>query len=157
MASTESTGQSTPDLLCQVVTPVGMLGYGFVDEEVTAELERMSQRPAPAAIILDSGSTDSGPGKLALGSMSCPRSSYERDWGKLVKIARKFKVPILISSAGGDGTDEHVNVMLDIIREHAAKPENRSVLESLNRHRRCTDLAKCLEPEGDLTVFWDQA
>jgi hypothetical protein len=125
MAIPESDGESHPEMVCQLVTPVGMLGYGFVDQEVIAELERMSKQPAPTAIILDSGSTDSGPGKLALGSMSAPRASYERDWGKLLKIGRKFKVPIIISSAGGDGTDQHVDEMVNIIREHAAQPENR--------------------------------
>ena len=119
--------QAEPDMnhLCQVITPVGMLGYGFMEAQVAAELERMSTMSTPTAIILDSGSTDSGPGKLALGGMSAPRSSYERDVGKLIKLGQQFSVPVLISSAGGDGADEHVDVILDIIREHAAKLENR--------------------------------
>lgn len=115
----------TADRLCQVVTPVGMLGYGFSESHIIAALEHLSTISTPTAIILDSGSTDSGPSKLALGTMSCPRASYERDWGKLIKLSRQYRVPIIISSAGGDGTDEHVDVMLDIIRELAEDPVNR--------------------------------
>lgn len=113
------------DHLCQVITPVGMLGYGFTDAHVVAGLEKVSRLPTPTAIILDSGSTDSGPGKLTLGGMSCPRASYQRDMGKLVKLGRKFDVPVIISSAGGDGADEHVDVILDVIRELAEEPQNR--------------------------------
>ena len=113
------------DHLCQVITPVGMLGYGFTDSHVVAGLEKVSRLSTPTAIILDSGSTDSGPGKLALGGMSCPRASYERDVGKLIKLGRQFDVPVIIGSAGGDGADEHVEVILDIIRELAEDPRNR--------------------------------
>ncbi|TPX15866.1 uncharacterized protein E0L32_000200 [Thyridium curvatum] len=111
--------ESSP--LCRIVTPVGMLGYGFEDEELNLGLELAlhSGDNAPVAIILDSGSTDSGPAKLALGSMTCPRSSYARDLTKLLEAVLKYRVPLLISSAGGDGTDAHVKEFLDIIGEIA--------------------------------------
>ena len=125
MAILEANGEGPMNHLCQVITPVGMLGYGFTDAHVIAGLEETSKLSSPTAIILDSGSTDSGPGKLVLGGMSCPRASYERDMGKLIKLGRKFNVPIIISSAGGDGADEHVDVILDIIRELAEEPQNR--------------------------------
>ncbi|KAL1608232.1 hypothetical protein SLS60_003171 [Paraconiothyrium brasiliense] len=53
--------------------------------------------------LLDSGSTDSGPEKLALGHMTSPRTSWN--------------VPLVFTSAGGDGSDEHVGEMLDVLRE----------------------------------------
>ena len=103
--------------LCHVVTPVGMLGYGL-DEAVTSEeLACLTSTGVPTAIILDSGSTDSGPSKLATGAMTVPRSSYKRDLRKLVGLVLKHRVPLLISSAGGDGSDAHVDEMLDIIEE----------------------------------------
>lgn len=107
--------------LCRIVTPVGMLGYGFEDEELNLGLELAlhSGDNAPVAVILDSGSTDSGPAKLALGSMTCPRSSYARDLTKLLEAVLKYRIPLLISSAGGDGTDAHVKEFLDIIGEIA--------------------------------------
>ena len=103
--------------LCSIVTPVGMLGYGFDEEELYRGLELSLQTAAPTAIILDSGSTDSGPAKLALGSMTCPRSAYARDLKVLIKAVRACGVPLMISSAGGDGSDSHVDEFLNIISE----------------------------------------
>jgi hypothetical protein len=111
--------------LCHIVTPVGMLGYGFEDYQTIAALEQFAPGPAPTAIILDSGSTDSGPSKLALGVMTCPRDSYLRDFGKLLSYVVKYKVPLLTSSAGGDGSDQHVDDFLDMIQEIADRPENK--------------------------------
>ncbi|KAL2071940.1 hypothetical protein VTL71DRAFT_11283 [Oculimacula yallundae] len=106
--------------LCHIITPIGMLGYGF-DAQLTHQClsELKANFPnTPTALIVDSGSTDSGPSKLALGGMTCPRSAYERDIGQLMRLSHQFSVPILISSAGGDGTDAHVDEFLDIIQEH---------------------------------------
>lgn len=110
--------------LCHIITPIGMLGYGF-DENLTREaLQDVQSDGIPTALILDSGSTDSGPAKLATGSMTAPRGNYKRDIEKLLSLSHEFNVPILISSAGGDGTDEHLNVFLDIIRETCDEESN---------------------------------
>ncbi|KAK7214805.1 hypothetical protein V2G26_002808 [Clonostachys chloroleuca] len=108
--------------LCQIVTPVGMMGYGFPEDQVEAALETFSHYPTPTAIILDAGSTDSGPSKLAIGTTTCPRSSYVRDFRKLLTLSIKYSVPLLLSSAGGDGSDEHVDLFLEIIREITQEP-----------------------------------
>ncbi|CAG9947588.1 unnamed protein product [Clonostachys rosea f. rosea IK726] len=108
--------------LCQIVTPVGMMGYGFPEDQVEAALEIFSHYPTPTAIILDAGSTDSGPSKLAIGTTTCPRSSYVRDFRKLLTFSIKYSVPLLLSSAGGDGSDEHVDLFLEIIREITQEP-----------------------------------
>ena len=113
---------SPTEPLCQVVTPVGMMGYGFPEDQTEAALERFSKLSTPTAIIFDSGSTDSGPSKLALGSTTCPRSSYVRDFRKLLTFSLKYQMPILISSAGGNGSDDHVDLFLQIIREIAQEP-----------------------------------
>ena len=102
--------------LCHIVTPVGMLGYGFDAEQLMQGLESL-QGSTPIAIILDSGSTDSGPQKLALGSMTSPRSAYKDDLLKLMVAVISFKVPLIIGSAGGDGTDGHVDEIVHIIEE----------------------------------------
>lgn len=106
-----------PDLLCQIITPIGMLGYGFDVNDLEKGLEIALLTNTPTAIIIDSGSTDGGPNKLALGSTTTPRSSYERDLRKLIRAVKTFSVPLLISSAGGDGSDAHVKEFLDIIDE----------------------------------------
>ncbi|KAF2499545.1 hypothetical protein BU16DRAFT_603645 [Lophium mytilinum] len=105
-----------------------MLGYSF-DESLTynALLQLSKESPKiPTALILDSGSTDSGPAKLALGAMTCPRSAYERDLRSLMSLSFEFGAPILIGSAGGDGTDAHVDEFLDIIQEITDEPGNES-------------------------------
>ena len=124
-ATGSDANHESPERLCQIVTPVGMLGYGFQAELSAAALEKFSYYDTPTAIILDSGSTDSGPSKLALGNMTCPRASYMRDIGKLLQLVVKYNVPLITSSAGGDGADEHVDEFLDIIREISERDENR--------------------------------
>jgi hypothetical protein len=111
--------------LCQIVTPCGMLGYGIPEQMTAVALESLLLKSTPTALILDSGSTDSGPSKLALGSMTCPRSSYKRDLDALLRLTVKYHVTLLISSAGGDGSDKHVDEILEIIREISAEAMNR--------------------------------
>jgi hypothetical protein len=109
-----------PDALtpiCNIVTPVGMLGYGLHEDQTAAALITKQRNGAPTAIILDSGSTDSGPEKLALGCMSVPRDSYARDLRKLLKLAWNVRVPLIFSSAGGDGSDEHVRELLGVVED----------------------------------------
>jgi hypothetical protein len=103
--------------LCQVITPVGMLGYGFDDKQFDAEVRHLTSIDVPTAIILDSGSTDSGPSKLASGISTCPQSAYKRDLTNLLKAHMKYHIPVLISSAGGDGSDAHVDEFVGIITE----------------------------------------
>lgn len=110
--------------LCGIVTPIGMLGYGFDQDQLLNGLEILTSQHIPASIVVDSGSTDSGPSKLALGSMTCPRSSYKRDLDKLIRAAKAYGVPVLISSAGGSGADAHVREFLDIIAEIMKEPQH---------------------------------
>ncbi|PNP42358.1 hypothetical protein TGAMA5MH_06040 [Trichoderma gamsii] len=112
--------------LCRIITPIGMLGYGFDEAEIQDALESSVQSGIPTAIILDSGSTDSGPAKLALGTMTCPRASYERDLRKLITIIKKYRFPVLIGSGGGDGSDAHVKELVNIVEEILASPDNNS-------------------------------
>ena len=110
--------------LCQIITPVGNMGYGF-DEGVTAhELAHLVPTGIPTAIVLDSGSTDSGPEKLALGNMTCPRAAYVNDLTKLLRLVHTFRVPLIFSSAGGDGSDDHVKEIGEILEEITATQGN---------------------------------
>ena len=126
-----NTENPEPKPICQIITPVGMLGYGFDEALTHYELSRLVPTGIPTAIILDSGSTDSGPQKLALGSMSCPRSAYVKDLAKLLRLVHTFRVPLIFGSAGGDGTDEHVKAMGEIIEEIVAEEENKYVMVTI--------------------------
>ncbi|KAF9774189.1 hypothetical protein IL306_007865 [Fusarium sp. DS 682] len=163
------TTNDKPELkpICQIITPVGMLGYGFDEALTHYELARLVPAGIPTAIILDSGSTDSGPQKLALGSMSCPRSAYANDLAKLLRLVHTFRVPLIFGSAGGDGTDEHVDAIGGIIEEIAAEEENKeytfntislfsnidktTILERLNQGR-LTGCGPCVPPATESEI-----
>ncbi|KAI1137608.1 hypothetical protein F5Y05DRAFT_404776 [Hypoxylon sp. FL0543] len=126
MANQTNDVEESSKPLCHIVTPVGMLGYGLKEDETTAALRFYVATGVPTAMILDSGSTDSGPDRLAQGIMGCPRTAYVRDLRKLLKLVHEFRVPLIFSSAGGDGTDEHVRDIVNVIEEIAAEKGNES-------------------------------
>ncbi|KAJ0296861.1 hypothetical protein COL5a_004915 [Colletotrichum fioriniae] len=126
-ASEESTSMG-PHPLCYIVTPVGCMGYGLDEDACGKELAQLVPSGIPTAIILDAGSTDSGPEKLALGTMTCPRSAYVRDLTKLLKLVHDFRVPLVFGSAGGDGSNEHVRLMEEIIEEICAEENDSQYL-----------------------------
>lgn len=92
-------------------------------------------------IILDSGSTDScvlsrrslgltfpepesfysGPQKLALGHTTCPRDAYVRDLEPLLRASHQHHIPVLLGSAGGDGSNIHVDLFVELVQEISAK------------------------------------
>lgn len=98
----------------RILVPNGMMGYGFPLEDFQRGMERQ-----PHAIVVDAGSTDSGPQKLALGEMTCPQSAYEKELSILVPAAKEANIPLIVSSVGGDGTNEHVDLFVDIVKQIA--------------------------------------
>ncbi|KIW11219.1 hypothetical protein PV08_10519 [Exophiala spinifera] len=98
-----------------ILTPCAILGYGFRSDHFWLGVDKYR----PSAIIVDAGSTDGGPYKLGLNKMTCGRESYIRDLRPMLQACYYRKVKVLISSAGGDGSNAHVAEMLEIIREIA--------------------------------------
>lgn len=96
----------------KIFTPIGMLGYGFSEDIFWNTLKE-----GVNAIIVDSGSTDSGPSKLALGKTTVTYEAYRRDLSLLVSACHSYRVPVLIGSAGGDGANDHVDLFVDIIHD----------------------------------------
>ena len=101
-----------PEEFC-ILTPNAMLGYGYQLDHFLYGIEKYE----PAAIIVDSGSTDGGPYKLGMNKMTCGRGSYVRDLEPILAAAYHKKIKVLIGSVGGDGSSEHVKEMLEIVRE----------------------------------------
>ncbi|KAF2160103.1 hypothetical protein M409DRAFT_70640 [Zasmidium cellare ATCC 36951] len=95
-----------------ILTPVGMLGYGFRSDEFWYGIEKYS----PAAVIVDSGSTDGGPYKLGMNRMTCGKGSYIRDLEPLLDAAFHKKIKVLIGSVGGDGSDLHVREIFEMVK-----------------------------------------
>ena len=110
----------------RILTPSGMLGYGFPIDHFKLGLAQK-----PHAITIDSGSTDSGPQKLGLGEMTCSREAYVKDIEVLLAAQHAHRIPLLISSAGGDGSNLHVDQFRDIIVEIARKRDWRFKLAKI--------------------------
>ena len=96
----------------KILTPVGMLGYGFPPEDFNRGMERN-----PEAIILDSGSTDPGPYMLGTGQTLVKPRAYVRDLKMILSGIGKKRIPLLIGSAGGAGTRENVEFIVSVIRD----------------------------------------
>lgn len=96
----------------RVLTPTGMLGYGFPIDELERGISMN-----PDVIGIDSGSTDSGPHKLGLGHMTCSKEAYYKDLTAVLTRAFPKKIPLFISSAGGDGSDEHLDIFIEILQD----------------------------------------
>lgn len=96
----------------KILTPVGMLGYGFPKEHFQLGLYRN-----PDAIILDSGSTDPGPYMLGTGATLVKPRAYKRDLEVILEGIEGRKIPLIIGSAGGAGTISNVDFIVDTIRE----------------------------------------
>lgn len=105
----------------RIFTPSPILGYGFDSIEFWDTIRNFR----PTAIILDSGSTDPGPYLLGTNKTLCSRQSYIRDLEPILEACWQYNIKLLISSAGGAGTNEQVDFLTDIISE-LAKKQNHS-------------------------------
>lgn len=94
-----------------ILTPNAMLGYGYRQDHFWYGIEHYK----PAAIIVDSGSTDAGPYKLGMNKMTCSRESYVRDLTSMLEACFYRKIKVLIGSAGGDGSNRHVEEILSFV------------------------------------------
>lgn len=95
------------------MTPIGMLGQGFNEQTLWNAIDNFGVD----AMIMDSGSTDSGPGRLATGTLSLPRSGFEKDLAVMLRICHLEHIPIIVGSAGGDGEDQFVDLLIEIVEK----------------------------------------
>ncbi|MDO5435531.1 MAG: acyclic terpene utilization AtuA family protein [Clostridia bacterium] len=97
-----------------ILSPCGILGYGFPAASLKAALAEK-----PDAIVVDAGSTDAGPHKLGAGVAIVSRRAAKKDLTALMNGARELGIPLIIGSAGGAGARIHTEWTLEIIREIA--------------------------------------
>ncbi|KAL1887980.1 hypothetical protein Sste5346_009862 [Sporothrix stenoceras] len=100
------------DIDFTILTPNAMLGYGYRLDHFWYGIEHYK----PAAIIVDSGSTDAGPYKLGMNKMTCSRESYIRDLSAMLDACYYRKIKVIVGSAGGDGSNKHVAEMLSFVQ-----------------------------------------
>lgn len=96
----------------RILSPCGMLGYGFPHESF---LNGLNLKPHVMAV--DAGSTDAGPHKLGAGVGIVSRRAAKRDMQLLIAAAIDHKIPLIIGSAGGAGAKPHVEWTMDIVHE----------------------------------------
>jgi hypothetical protein len=96
----------------KILSPCGILGYGFPKASLDAGL-----REKPDVIAVDAGSTDAGPHKLGAGVAIVSRMAAKKDLQLLVDGALNGGIPLIIGSAGGSGARVHVEWTLSILEE----------------------------------------
>ena len=90
----------------------GNLGYGFPEESLKTSL---SQKPA--FLGCDNGSCDPGPNYLGMGKAFVSRNAAKRDMRLLIKAALAENIPLIVGSAGGSGSNNGLEWLLDITKE----------------------------------------
>ena len=100
----------------KILSPSGIVGYGFPEESFRAGVALK-----PDLIACDGGSTDPGPYYLGSGIPFTNATAVKRDLTLMLKAACDLKIPLVIGTAGGCGADIHVAREIDIIRQIAAE------------------------------------
>jgi hypothetical protein len=96
----------------RLLSPCGMLGYGFPEESFLNGLKEEVH-----GIVVDAGSTDAGPHKLGAGVSIVSRRAAKKDLDIIIRNGIKRKIPVIIGSAGGAGADVHIEWTMSIINE----------------------------------------
>ena len=105
--------------MVRVLVPSGALGLNYDKVALQRGIDAK-----PDIIVIDGGSTDSGPAYLGQGMSKYARSSTKIEWAGLMKARAKANVPLIIGTAGTCGADSATEWMLDITREIAAEQGN---------------------------------
>ncbi len=96
----------------KILSPCGILGYGFPKESFLAGMAEN-----PDAVVVDAGSTDAGPHKLGAGVAIVSRLACKKDLHIMVTETRSHNIPLIVGSAGGSGARVHTQWTLDIVEE----------------------------------------
>ena len=126
--------------MVRVLVPSGALGLGYDQEALARAIEAR-----PDIIVIDGGSTDSGPHYLGTGTSKYSRSSTKLEWAGLMRARRAAGVPLVIGSAGTCGADSAVDWMVEITREIAAEEGERLKLAILYSGQSGDDLVGARE------------
>lgn len=102
--------------MTRVLIPSGALGLNY--DPVALERGIANK---PDIIVIDGGSTDSGPAYLGRGVSKYARASTKVEWAGLMEARAKAGVPLVIGTAGTCGADTAVDWMLEITQEIAAE------------------------------------
>lgn len=110
----------------KILTPVGMLGYGIPEADFWRGIEAGAD-----AIVIDAGSTDPGPYLLGLDKTIVAESEMERDIHLMLAGSTRAKIPLIIGSAGGAGTNSQVDLTVNVVRRIARQEGYRLKLAAI--------------------------
>ncbi|MDP1619263.1 acyclic terpene utilization AtuA family protein [Phenylobacterium sp.] len=100
----------------KILVPVGSLGAGVREEELSYGLAQGAH-----AIATDAGSTDSGAAYLALGKSKNNRGSIKRDLALLMQAGAEAGIPVIVGTCGQAGGDLNLDWTKDIALEIAGE------------------------------------
>ena len=124
----------------RVLVPSGALGLDWDAAAFEAGLAM-----EPDVIVIDGGSTDSGPHYLGTGTSKYSRATTKAQWAALMDARARADVPLVIGSAGTCGTDSTVAWLLDITREIAVERGERVRVATLESEQDADSVASALE------------
>jgi hypothetical protein len=102
--------------MTRVLIPSGALGLGYDRTALRAGIAN-----APDVIVIDGGSTDSGPSYLGRGVSKYSTASTKAEWRELMQARAEAGVPLIIGTAGTCGADQTVDWLFAITEEIAAE------------------------------------
>ncbi len=102
----------------KIISLCGLLGYGYSEEGLNIAFSEKVDY-----VGVDAGSTDPGPYYLGSGKSFTDRGAVKRDLALALPKALSHKAPFIIGTAGGAGSDKHVEWLKDILFE-IAKEKN---------------------------------
>ena len=98
----------------KILSPSGIVGYGFPEESFLAGVALK-----PDLIACDAGSTDPGPYYLGAGIPFTNATAVKRDMTLMLKAACSLGIPLVIGSCGGAGANPHLEREVGIVKEIA--------------------------------------
>lgn len=123
----------------RILSPTGVAGSGFLESSFETALSLR-----PHFIGCDAGSTDPGPSHLGSGEPAFPADAVRRDLAIMLRGARRLKIPLLIGSAGTAGGDLHLDWMVKLVREVAARHKLKFRLAVIHAEQKKSYLKKRL-------------
>lgn len=100
----------------KILSLCGLLGYGY-----DAKSLEIAKQIDFDYIGVDAGSTDPGPCYLGKGTSFTNREAVKRDVELVLPWALERKIPFIVGTAGGSGSDVHLNWFIDIVKEIATE------------------------------------
>jgi hypothetical protein len=98
----------------RLLSASSILGYGFPEDSLKRGIVRK-----PDMIGVDGGSTDPGAYYLGSGELLNSEAAMHRDLSLMLRAAISSRIPMVIGSCGGAGSDAHLTATVELTRRIA--------------------------------------